>query len=119
MLGDGPCPCGLPGATLERLAGREGDRLVLLDGKEMSLPALTHCFWDTRNVRRWQIVQEGSRRLVVRLDAGPGFAPQESDLILRALRLQCGDEVDIRITTSEPIEQTPGGKHRIVVRTGD
>lgn len=119
VLGDGTCPCGHAGITLERLTGREGDRLVLDDGKEMSLPALTHCFWDTRNVRRWQIVQQGSRSLVVRLDAAPEFDPHEAELILRALRLQCGDDVEINITTSEPIERTPGGKHKIVIRAYD
>jgi phenylacetate-CoA ligase len=116
-LGEGPCPCGCPGATLERLAGREGDRLLLSDGKELSLPALTHCFWETRNVRQWQIVQRGPRRIVVRLDAAPAFGETEAELIVRALRLQCGGGVDVSVTTSEPIERTPAGKHRIVIRS--
>jgi phenylacetate-CoA ligase len=115
-LGEGACPCGKPGTTLAWIAGREGDRVRLPGGTEISARAFGPLFWETPNVLRWQVVQMEPTRLRVRLDVAPAYGEAESARILRSLRARCGDELEIDVTTDEPIERTVGGKHRVVVR---
>lgn len=115
-LGDGPCPCGRPGTTLESVAGRQGDRVRLPAGGELSALAFGHVFKQTPAVRRWQVVQEDLTNLTVRIDATAGFDEAQAALIHSYFRERCGSGVHVRITTSDPIERSPGGKHKVVVR---
>ena len=116
VLGSGVCSCGTPGRFFDRLGGREGDTLHLVDGRRIAMPALTHCFWDTEHVRRWQIVQRAPDEITIRLDVDLGYNAREEAVILEALRRQIGDVASVRVTTAEALEQTAGGKHRMVVR---
>lgn len=117
---EGPCPCGVRGSTLARIAGRQGDRVVLPDGTELSAISFGHAFkGDDSNVRRWQVVQVNQRQMTVRLDVNPAFDTGEEEHIRNYFAARCGEEVAVAVTTAEPIEVTPGGKHKIVVRQFD
>ncbi len=115
VLGSGTCPCGTPGRFFERLGGRDGDALHLPDGRRIAMPALTHCFWDTEHVRRWQIVQRAPDEITIRLEVDAGYDEREETVILEAIRRQIGELATVRVTTAEALEQTPGGKHRVVI----
>ncbi len=114
VAGEGPCPCGQPGTTLERVAGRQGDRVRLPDGVELSAVAFGHVFKQTPGVRRWQVVQENPTHLTVRIEGTGGFDPSQEELILSYFQERCGG-VLVRITMSETIERSPAGKHKVVV----
>lgn len=118
VLGAGPCPCGVAGATLERVAGRTVDRLVMPDGSTLSGLAFGHIFMDTPHVRRWQVVQSAPQRLSVRLDVEEGYGEAEAALIVREVRALAGVGVDVVLEPGSPMERTSGGKHKLVVRTG-
>lgn len=119
VLGEGPCPCGEPGATLERLVGRQVDRLELPDGTQLSALPLWNVFMETPNVRRWQIVQSAQNALRVRLEVGPDFHENEAARIAEFLRQRCRGQATVTLTTTEPIERTAGGKHKVVIRLFD
>lgn len=119
VLGDGPCPCGRPGTTLERLVGRTWDRLRLPDGTELSAVTFNPAFMTTPHVRRWQVVQPEPATVKVRLDVEPGYGTDEAEHIGRYFRERCGADVRVEVTTGEPMERTPGGKHKVVVRLFD
>lgn len=116
VAGEGPCPCGQPGTTLEKIAGRKGDRVLLPGGVELSAVAFGHVFKRTPAVRRWQVVQEDPTHLTVRMDVDAGFDRSQAELVRSYFGDRCGDGLDVRITTSEPIERSPAGKHKVVVR---
>jgi phenylacetate-CoA ligase len=116
VLGEGPCPCGQPGVTLERVAGRKAERLMLPDGTELSSVPIDVVFDRTRNVRRWQIVQTNPRHITVRLDVGPGYNEDEGRVVVEDLANLCGQQVAITLSTSEPITLTAAGKHLLVIR---
>ena len=116
VLAEDECPCGHPGSTLERISGREGDRIRLPNGAELSALAFNELFKQTPSVRRWQVVQRDVRHITVRLDVQESFGEEEAGLIGRQFSEQCGDQVRIEVTISEEIERTPGGKHKVVVR---
>ena len=116
VLAADECPCGHPGSTLERISGREGDRIQLPNGSELSALAFHWVFKHTPSVRKWQVVQRDLRHVTVRLDVQERFGEDEAGLIARHFSEQCGDQVQIELTTSEEIERSPGGKHKTVVR---
>jgi phenylacetate-CoA ligase len=116
VLGEGTCPCGRSGATLERMAGRTGDRVELPDGTLMSLMTFAQVFKRTPGVRRWQVVQPDRSHLVVRLDVSPDFDAVQRQTILDYVRKWTSNQVEVDVDLSEPIELTPAGKHKVVVR---
>jgi phenylacetate-CoA ligase len=115
VFGEGTCPCGRGGATLERIAGRTGDRLRLPGGTELSLPGLTTAFWEAPHVRRWQVVQPELGRIRVRLELADGFDGGEAARLETALRKRCGDGIAIELVADEPFERTPAGKLQVVI----
>lgn len=116
VLGEGRCPCGTPGATLERVGGRSVERLELPDGTWLSGLSFGQVFMGTPSVRRWQVVQESAERLTVRLDVDPGFGQEEAEHIRRGFRARVGDAVRVDLVPGAEMERTGGGKHRLVVR---
>ena len=113
VLGDGTCPCGTPGLTLQRILGRRGDTVRLPDGRELSVIMFVSIFRQLPEVRRWQAVQTRPDTLKLRYEASASFDPQRLEHYVRQL---CGDGVKIVLAPSEPIQRTPQGKHRVVLR---
>jgi phenylacetate-CoA ligase len=116
VRGEGPCPCGAPGATLERLVGRQADQLRLPGGRVLSSQALWSIFKSTPHVRSWQVVQPERDHVIVRLDVEPGFDAEEEERILRSYQEHCGAGVQVETKTDEAIERTTTAKHKLVVR---
>lgn len=116
VLGEGPCPCGGGGATLQQVVGREADQLRLPDGRALSPQALWSIFKTTPHVRGWQVVQPTLDRVTVRLDVKPGFDAVEEERIKGFFREHCGASVQVETTTGEAIERTSAAKHKLVVR---
>jgi phenylacetate-CoA ligase len=115
VLGDGPCPCGLPGLTLSRLTGRIGDRIKLPNGRELQFSTFGPIFWRTPSVRRWQIIQSVRDRVKVRLDVDPSFSLTEEDEVRRGMIARVGEGIAIDVVTTEPIERTRAGKHKVLI----
>jgi phenylacetate-CoA ligase len=115
VLGDGPCPCGKPGMTLARMAGRQLEVIRLPDGTEISGLPIGVPFEHSHTIRRWQIVQTNPTHLLVRLDVDPGYDEAEERRLLRELDEICRHQLEIALTTTEPIKFTVGGKHPVVV----
>lgn len=116
VLGQGPCPCGTQGSTLQRLSGREADQLQLPDGRALSMQAFSSIFRMTQHVRGWQVVQARPDRVTVRLDVDPEFNLIEEERIRRTLQERCGASVQVQTKPGEVIERTAAGKHKLVVR---
>lgn len=119
VLGSGRCPCGKGGSFLERVAGRQGDRLLLPNGRQVSMFALTSCVFSARHVRRYQFVQPTPGSVQVRLEVDPEFDSDDRSMIVGKVRQRVGDAVEVNLTTEEPLLRTSAGKHRVVVRAFD
>jgi phenylacetate-CoA ligase len=115
-LGPDPCPCGRPGRTLARVTGRSGDFVHLPDGTELTPATFFVPFNETSGVRRWQIVQVGPDRLVVRVETRDGWGPEDRRIILDWIDDRTGAQMQVDLVETEPFELTRGGKHRIVIR---
>jgi hypothetical protein len=97
---------------LERITGRHGDRVVRPDGETLSVLGFVWVFHCLNEVHRWQVVQTSPTALKVRYDAPEWFDPRPLEERLRSL---CGSAMTITLAPSEPIEQTPHGKHPVVI----
>lgn len=115
-FGPRPCPCGLPGRTLERVSGRTGDFVLLPDGTELVPATFFNPFNEVSGVRRWQIVQPDRTHLVVRIEARDGCDEADRSLILDWVRKQTRHQLSVEVRETDPFELTRGGKHRIIVR---
>jgi phenylacetate-CoA ligase len=117
VMGEGTCPCGRPGRTLETLVGRAWDTIELPNGRRLSPMTFWWVFRDTTSVRRWQVVQDGSD-VTVRLEVDDRLDLEDERRIRAAVERYCGRDVRVRITTNERLLRSPGGKHRPVVSAG-
>jgi phenylacetate-CoA ligase len=117
VMGEGTCPCGRPGRTLETLVGRLDDHLELPSGRRLSPMTFSWAFAATTSVRRWQVVQDGSD-VTVRLEVDDRLDLEDERRIRAAVERYCGRDVRVRITTNERLLRSPGGKHRTMLRIG-
>jgi phenylacetate-CoA ligase len=116
VLGEGTCPCGTLGATLDSVVGRTGENVLMSSGREVTGRTFAHVFKNTPGVQRWQIVQTDPDSICVRLEVTPGYDETQAEMIRGFVREHCGEEVSVRLATDEPIDRTAGGKHRVVIR---
>ncbi len=115
-LGPDACPCGLPGRTLARVAGRTGDLIRLPDGSELVPATFFNPFNEVAAVRRWQMVQPDPGRLVIRIEPRSAWLAADEAKIRDWVEAQTRHQLDVRITTDEEFELTNGGKHKMIVR---
>ena len=111
VQGSGPCPCGRPLATLERLEGRVDDLLWTRDGR--AIGRLDPVFKGVENVAESQIIQEEMGRMRVRLVPAPGYRDEDGRRIATNLKERMGD-VQVVVEIVAAIERA-GGKFRAVI----
>lgn len=119
VLGPQHCPCGVPGMTLVSVNGRQADSVHLADGAVMYFATFTEVFKETPGVLRWQVVQPTPDQIVVRVHGNDQFDRRQEDMIVDYVRRQTLGKAHVRLTTTEPIEKSAGGKIRLVVRRFD
>jgi phenylacetate-CoA ligase len=107
------CPCGRTLPLMAPRFGRIVDYFLLEDETLVSPYSLINPVEVVPGVKQFQIVQETTRRALVRVVPGAGFGDQSRDRIRSALApILRGMEVGV--DSVETIEPGPGGKHRIV-----
>jgi phenylacetate-CoA ligase len=116
VLGDEMCPCGMPGATLDRVVGRTGEDVLLSGGRVVTGRTFAHVFKDTPGVNRWQIVQTDPDSICVRMEVTQAYDETQAEMIRGFIHRHCGEDVSVRLTTDEEMDRTPGGKLRVVIR---
>jgi phenylacetate-CoA ligase len=80
------CPCGRPFPQLESIEGRVGEFLTSARGNHVSPVFIRHLLGVVHNpglVRRFQLVQEGPARFVLRVEIETGHRWEEFDRTLR------------------------------------
>jgi phenylacetate-CoA ligase len=107
-----PCSCGRGYPLLEKLTGRSSDILVFGD-KMVHGEYFTHLFYGEPGVRQFQVVQETSTDLLVRIvPSGSYFEPAK---IKKTIGDKLGPEVAIKIDFVDRIAPLKSGKYRFTV----
>ena len=114
-----PCPCGLCWPLLEHVHGRSSDILVAADGTRVHGEYFTHLFYGTPWVRRFQLIQEATDRLVLRIVKDPAAAAAsvaaDMERVLRETQRVMGEECQVEVRFVAEIPPLPSGKHRFTV----
>lgn len=107
------CPCGLPFSTIGAVQGRMLDYFPLPDGRVLHPYEIVTrlSYGPTEWVRRYELVQERTDRIVLRVVASAPPAERIAELS-RAVRPLLGDAVTFTVELVDEIPLTPAGKLR-------
>ena len=113
--GPSPCPCGAPNSTLQSIQGRTTDRFPLPDGTtihpyHLVLPLTRDAPW----VRGYQIIQERTDRIVIRVVPLSGRYPTPEELarVRDAVQRPVGLSVTVTLELAAELPPASSGKFR-------
>ncbi|WP_437778718.1 phenylacetate--CoA ligase family protein [Sorangium sp. So ce1097] len=110
-----PCGCGRGLPMLASVEGRVLDLLVGPDGELLAGELFPHLIKDQPTIARYQVYQDRSRAITVRLVPGKGFQPETARLIERTVRQHLGERAEVCVQLVDDIPLTSGGKHRVTL----
>jgi len=109
------CSCGRGYRLLKEIQGREQEMLVTPEGKHIHGEFFTHIFWEVKGVREFQVVQDRTDHLKVRIIPEQGFDRSELDKV-RAYIAARSKAWAVDFEEVDRIERAGSGKYRFVVR---
>jgi phenylacetate-CoA ligase len=112
-LGDKPCGCGAPVATIKSILGRTVEEFTLPDGRRIHpyvllRPLLASAPW----LRRYQIVQDRADHILIRLISKTDPGAEAISATARAVAAAMDDSLRVDVEMVEDIPAEPNGKHR-------
>jgi phenylacetate-CoA ligase len=112
----GACPCGRNLPMLSFLEGRTAAWIDLGDGRTLHPQAVRFGLRKERDIWRYQVVQEGRRRFLLRAVVGPqcdrhAAAPRLAALVGKEL----GGDAEVRVEFAEDLAGGTGGKVESVI----
>jgi len=113
-----PCPCGRSLPVLRELVGRQDDFVILEDGRTLSprLFGLILRSW-VEEIAQYAVRQTQPGRILVQVVAGPGFTRYTPETIVKQIRKQVGQGLEVEVEVVTEIERDQSGKIRFVVST--
>lgn len=113
---DAPCPCGRNLPRIGWVQGRNADTLSALDGRRVHFSLISPTITERGDVWQYQMVQEASDRLVIKLRAAPEC---DREALTSALTTACqrtlGEAMRVKTHFVDEIPRTAGGKVRYVI----
>jgi phenylacetate-CoA ligase len=118
VMGDSECSCGRKSPLIKQILGRTCDYVSGADGQFLHWAYFWHLIFDSniaqsRQLRKFQIVQAEEKKLVFRLVSDP-LSEEEKDFILTDIKSRLG-ELTIEFKYESEIENTKTGKYRPVI----
>ena len=113
----GPCPCGRTLPRMELSVGRELEMLRLPDGRLLHPEIFTPPHEDPlfHWMERFQVVQEGPRRLSVQVVTAPDHFEEVRRNFIRLVRRHIGDSFSVEVQRVREIPRDPSGKLRYFI----
>jgi len=112
------CPCGRQLPLLADVQGRTTD-FIVLEGRQISGPALTLVVSDMADVRQVQFVQRNPKLIILRVVPGNEYGPGTEEELRRRIGLYLGDLATLQIELTDSIASEVSGKYRFVVQECD
>jgi len=112
---DRQCSCGRAFPVVERIAGRQGDSIVTVSGRQFGAAILTHLLYGTGNILESQIIQDAPDH--VRIDYVPTqrFSSENLFAFENLIKVHLPTELRVEFRQVDAVERTPSGKIRPVV----
>jgi phenylacetate-CoA ligase len=110
----GQCACGRHGLRLSRIEGRNIDAVRMADGNLLSPYRVTLRLERVPGIRRYQVIQEGVGRFVLRYQGNPACEIEVRRHAQNIFRALFGADTQVIVVREESLEPHPGRKFRIV-----
>lgn len=107
------CPCGRGMPVIKEVLGRTEDIVYGLDGRRMV--RFHGIFVDQPHIREGQIIQEELDRIRVKVVAGAGFGPADTQDVIHRVQQRLGPSVTVVVEQVASIPRTKAGKFQAVV----
>ena len=111
---DAPCVCGRGLPLMRSVEGRTVDCLALPDGRVVSPYQLTCTLEQIPGMRRYQVVQVASDRVVVKLIPDDQYGPETLARIRTELGEVLGEATTVEPQRVDELPRNPAGKFRVV-----
>jgi phenylacetate-CoA ligase len=115
---DAPCACGRGLPLMRSVEGRTVDCLALPGGRVVSPYQLTCTLEQIPGMRRYQVVQVASDRVVVKLIPDAQYGPETLARIRTELGEVLGEATAVEPQRVDELPRNPAGKFRVVVAAG-
>ena len=112
---EGACSCGRGLPRLRSVEGRQTDFLVTPAGKVLHALSAIYVLRELPSVREFQIVQEQSERLDLRIVPNGTLDDATRTMIVSRLRRLFEANIDVRIEIVDTIPRPSSGKYRYVM----
>ena len=115
VMEEGACSCGRGLPRLRSVEGRQTDFLVTPAGKVLHALSAIYVLRELPSVREFQIVQEQSERLDLRIVPNGTLDDATRTMIVSRLRRLFEANIDVRIEIVDTIPRPSSGKYRYVM----
>ncbi len=118
IISNEKCSCGRQGKIIKQIMGRTCDYIIGINGQYLHWAYFWHLIFDSniaskRNLQKFQIVQNSSDTLTIRL-VSDIISEEESSFIFNDIQKRVG-QMNITIKYEKEIENTKTGKYRPVI----
>lgn len=112
---DDTCSCGRELPLMQSIEGRVPDMIITPGGKVLIVHFFTGLFEHIAGVDQFQILQEKTNELIVRLVKNSKFNDTDEARIIREVQGYAGEEMEIVLEFVEEIPVSISGKRRFVI----
>ncbi len=110
------CSCGRQYPLLEKVEGRLQEFIVTRNGHLISVTPINYESGAFENIRQFQMYQETMGELIIKVVRKPTYTREDTRQLVRELRWQLGDGVDVQVRFVDEIPRTEGGKFRYLIQ---
>ncbi len=110
------CSCGRQYPLLEKVEGRLQEFIVTRNGDLISVTPINYESEAFENIKQFQMYQEKMGELVLKVVRKPTYTEEDTQQLVKELRCQLGDGVDVHVRFVDEIPRTEGGKFRYLIQ---
>jgi len=115
VAADGTCSCGRGLPLIEKIEGRIHSVLVTESGKFVPGEFFPHLFKDAEGIKKFQVVQEKKRSLLIRMVKGEAYSQEEMDKMLKIVERYFGENTEIAVEFVDEIPESESGKYHFTI----
>ncbi len=108
---DGRCKCGRGFPMLESVRGRDVNLFRTKDGDIIDGEYFTHLFYMKNWVKKFQVIQEGYKRIVIKIELNNQENKEEAKDIEKKIRLVMGGDCEVEWFFVNNIKSLSSGKY--------
>ncbi len=113
------CPCGRKMPRIHSIETKKEDMVYKVDGTPISPSILTHPFKPITSIKKSQIIQTGSDKIVIKIVSSSEYTSTDQDALLTAFNKRVGENMNVDIEIVDDIDRDRSGKYRWVInKTG-